>query len=218
MAAVSRHLGKKYVSIGNDPLLSHYDGDFFYSYTSLVTFDEPDYVSSHVVRDPRDIVVSAYHYHKTCKEEWCIEFNPDFGMTYQEKLNSFQKEEGMVFEMTHYTKVVLDIMNGWNYSDPKCLELKYRELIKDPDQTFSRLFTHWGIPADQLHECIEISRKYHMTKLTGRKVGEIQIGSHMRSGLPGQWKSEFSSEHKKVFKALYPGLLVKLGFEKDDNW
>lgn len=217
-SAISRHLGKKYITIGNDPLLSHYDADVLYSYTSVVSFDEPDYVSSHVIRDPRDIVVSAYHYHQYCKEDWCIEPNSEFGMTYQEKLKSFPKEEGMIFEMTHYTKVVLDIMFNWNYSDPKCREMKYENLIANPDEEFAALFKHWKIADDKIDECVEISRKFHMTKLSGRNVGEVQFGSHMRSGKPGQWKDEFSPSHKKFFKETFAGLLVRTGYEKDDNW
>jgi hypothetical protein len=218
MSAVARHLGKKSVTIGNDPFLTHYTGDFFYSYTSLVTFDEPNYVSSHLIRDPRDMVVSAYYYHQWCKEEWCITFNPEFGMTYQEKLKSFPKEEGMLFEMTHLTKTILGIIDQWNYFDSRCLEMKYEDLISDSDKGFSALFKHWGVPPEEMDVCLEAARRFHMTQQTGRKVGDVQFGSHMRSGKPGQWKDEFSSAHKEYFKSNFGGLLVKLGYEKNDNW
>lgn len=218
-AAIARKYGKNYVSIGNDPYLTHYpDGDFLYSYTSLVVFDTPNYISSHLVRDPRDIIVSAYYYHQYCKEDWCVAPNSDFGMTYQEKLKTFPKEEGILFEMMHYTKVVLDIMAQWNYTDPKCLEMHYEDLIADSDKEFAKLFKHWGIGSEDIDDCLEIARRYHMTSLTGRKVGELQYGSHMRSGKPGQWKDEFTEELKSCFKSVFGNLLVKLGYEKDNKW
>jgi sulfotransferase 6B1 len=39
-----------------------------------------------------------------------------------------------------------------------------------------------------------------------------------RSGKTGEWKKYFTAEHKKIFKDVAGELLVKLGYEKDDNW
>ena len=39
-----------------------------------------------------------------------------------------------------------------------------------------------------------------------------------RSGKTGEWKKHFTGEHKKLFKDVAGDLLVKLGYEKDNNW
>jgi hypothetical protein len=39
-----------------------------------------------------------------------------------------------------------------------------------------------------------------------------------RSGKTGEWKKHFTDEHKKIFKEVAGDLLVKLGYEKDNNW
>jgi sulfotransferase 6B1 len=39
-----------------------------------------------------------------------------------------------------------------------------------------------------------------------------------RSGKTGEWKKHFTDEHKKIFKEVAGDLLIKLGYEKDNNW
>jgi len=39
-----------------------------------------------------------------------------------------------------------------------------------------------------------------------------------RSGKTGEWRKYFTDEHKRIFKDVAGGLLVKLGYEKDNNW
>ncbi len=39
-----------------------------------------------------------------------------------------------------------------------------------------------------------------------------------RSGKTGEWKKSFSPEHKKIFKDVAGDLLIRLGYEKDNDW
>ena len=39
-----------------------------------------------------------------------------------------------------------------------------------------------------------------------------------RSGKTGVWKKYFTDEHKKIFKDVAGDLLIKLGYEKDNDW
>ena len=39
-----------------------------------------------------------------------------------------------------------------------------------------------------------------------------------RSGKTGEWKKYFTDEHKKIFKDIAGDLLIKLGYEKDNDW
>jgi hypothetical protein len=38
------------------------------------------------------------------------------------------------------------------------------------------------------------------------------------SGKTGKWKKHFTDEHKKIFKDMAGDLLVKLGYEKNNDW
>jgi hypothetical protein len=39
-----------------------------------------------------------------------------------------------------------------------------------------------------------------------------------RSGKTGAWHEYFSEEHKKLFKDVAGDLLVRLGYEKNNDW
>jgi hypothetical protein len=39
-----------------------------------------------------------------------------------------------------------------------------------------------------------------------------------RSGKTGEWKKHFTEEHKKIFKDVAGDLLIKLGYEKNNDW
>jgi len=39
-----------------------------------------------------------------------------------------------------------------------------------------------------------------------------------RSGKTGEWRKYFTEEHKKVFKEMAGDLLIRLGYEKDNDW
>jgi hypothetical protein len=39
-----------------------------------------------------------------------------------------------------------------------------------------------------------------------------------RSGKTGEWQKHFTDEHKKIFKSIAGDLLIRLGYEKDNDW
>jgi hypothetical protein len=39
-----------------------------------------------------------------------------------------------------------------------------------------------------------------------------------RSGKTGEWEKHFTKEHKKIFKDVAGDLLIRLGYEKDNDW
>jgi len=39
-----------------------------------------------------------------------------------------------------------------------------------------------------------------------------------RSGKTGGWKQHFTDKHKKLFKEVAGDLLVRLGYEKNNDW
>ena len=39
-----------------------------------------------------------------------------------------------------------------------------------------------------------------------------------RSGKVGEWQAHFTNEHKALFKKVTGDLLIRLGYEKDNDW
>lgn len=55
-------------------------------------------------------------------------------------------------------------------------------------------------------------------KTKGRLPGQEKQNHHYRKGISGDWKNHFTEKHKKYFKENYNDLLIKLGYEENENW
>ena len=80
---ISKRYGLKYQKCVQEELKE--DTDIWLQEHSKVIFENlPAYVGSHMIRDPRDITISAYFYHLWCHEEWCHIKKEEYGgMSYQ---------------------------------------------------------------------------------------------------------------------------------------
>ena len=94
----------------------------------------------HVVRDPRDVLVSAYfsHLHSHPTENW-PELTP-----HRNRLQSLSKEEGLFCEMDFSAEEFEDMYN-WDYERDDVLELKMEELTADPPNQFLRIMDFLGM-------------------------------------------------------------------------
>lgn len=174
---------------------------------------------SHIVRDPRDIAVSAYRYHLWTDEPWVNTPRDDLnGRTYQEHLNSLSESDGLLVEIERSCRDVVTNMRVWNYDRPDFLELRYEDLIQDEDACFERLFAHYGFSQAAIASSVQIARHHSFAAKTGRAIGDVAGGSHLRSGKPGQWRAEFRPEHVASMKRLANDVLIRLGYESDDDW
>lgn len=84
----------------------------------------------HVIRDPRDIVVSAYfsHLHTHSVDRW-----PSL-LVHRERLQKASKEEGLFLEM-EFRKAEFEDLYNWDYCQPNVLEIKMEDVIKSPYET-----------------------------------------------------------------------------------
>jgi hypothetical protein len=194
------------------------DTNIFLQHNSEINLLEiPLYVGSHIIRDPRDMIISGYFYHLWCSEEWVHRKKPRFNnRSYQEVLNSLSKEEGIAMEISR-CKRAINNMVSWDYFNPNIVEIKLEDL-NDEKGVFTKIFQKYGFDEEQLEKALSIVERLGFEKIAGRKKGEEDQKSHFRKGVSGDWKNYFTPEHKKLFKEMYPEAVVKLGYEKDDNW
>jgi sulfotransferase family protein len=98
------------------------------------------YRGFHVVRDPRDLVVSAYfsHKHSHPTTDW-----PELP-AHRERLGKLSKEEGL-FEEMRFNAHVLEELYDWDYSQPHVLELRQEEFTPDPYRSFLEVFGFLGV-------------------------------------------------------------------------
>jgi hypothetical protein len=189
--------------------------DLWMSYdVPLPKLDRP-YVGSHMIRDPRDIIVSGYFYHIWCNESWCLAPNKKYGgISYQEFLKSISKEEGIIAEIRN-CGFVFGNMLKWDYNNPNILEIKYEDIILNQEAGFRRIFEKYGFVGDQIEDALKFAMSMSFTRRSGRPLGAVKEKSHLRSGLPGDWKNHFTDSHINEFKKIYPKILGRLGYSWD---
>ena len=104
-----------------------------------------DYKGFHIIRDPRDILVSAYYSHRfshSTKGWKSLE-------KHRKELNKVSKDEGLFIEMEFETsKKVFKDMYNWDYSLPNVPEIKMEDLIQRPYQIIPQIFEFLGIVSE----------------------------------------------------------------------
>ena len=190
-----------------------------------------------IIRDPRDVIVSGFLYHQRCSEKWCI--NSDFsnpshpfpqvpwpldgldlatkesyvasldGLSYQEKIRSLDREEGLIFEMDGFAKITIEEMISWEQQD-SVLTIKMEDLIGDFDGQFEKIFRWLEIEDEYIASCLEIAVAHDMNRM-----GDEQIASnpHISTGKLRKWEEYFTPNVSKAYQERFADAHKKLGYE-----
>jgi hypothetical protein len=170
----------------------------------------------HLIRDPRDVIISAMHYHSSASENWLHRPRKVFrGLSYQDKLKSLPDDRArFVFEMRHTSRRVIHAMHHWDYEQPNSLECRYEDLIEDVEGLkFTEVMLHLGF---EQRESVLGRNIFRKNSLFGKK--KRPNDTHIRSGARRQWESVFNRQSAKEFIQEFGDVLVKLGYEPDDSW
>lgn len=170
----------------------------------------------HVIRDPRDVIISAMHYHRKAKESWLhLPRKGLGGLTYQQKLNRLPDDRARyLFEMERTSRRVIRDMQKWDYTRTNSLECKYEDMIADVGmELVSEVLRHLGFEAGELEACRQIFWK---NSLFGELRGSQSV--HIRSGALRQWPGTFDESLAAAFLEQFPDALVQLGYEPDNSW
>ena len=194
-------------------ILFNYDSDFR-DHAHLL--DRDDVRILHLIRDPRDVLISAMHYHKKSAESWLHTPVPGYNnVTYQRRLRELPTRlEQYVFEMEHSTAGTLRGVLGWQYGRANCFEARYEGLRQDTDLAYwTRIADFLGFDEAERQSC---RRRFWQNSLFG---GLQRLGNkHVRSGDVAQWKHEFNRELAYAFLDRFPTVLQSLGYEPDNQW
>ena len=167
---------------------------------------------SHLIRDPRDLVVSGYEYHLITAEPWTQRPDPAFGgHSYQAYLRSLSEHEGLKAEIEWIAAGTAAAMREWDYDQPEFLELRYEDAFADERGTFERLFRWYGLSDQATASALQA-----VDRLSLKRGGAMP--DHARSGMPGEWRSRLAPDHIDRFKELTGDLVVRLGYETGPEW
>ena len=170
----------------------------------------PAFVPYFIFRDPRDVVVSHVFY--------VTEMEPDHvHHAYYQSLPDFDARlKASILGRPDVNVEFPDIAGrfapylGW-LDQPSVMKIHFEDLIHERAGTLNRIIDHFlaRVPLqadrDLLLESLESSINPSKSPT-------------FRSGKTGEWKKYFTQEHKQIFKGVAGELLIKLGYEKDNDW
>ena len=172
---------------------------------------QPYRVNYFIYRDPRDMLVSQVFFATDMNEEHGMHAYyrslSDFGERLKVAITGIDQDGlSMVSVKQRYATVF-----EW-LEQPHVMCIRFEDLIHNRDATLEAMLDE----VESIGYKIPTEREKALSIL----VEAIQPKkSHtFRSGKTGGWREHFTSEHKNLFKDVAGDLLVKLGYEKNNDW
>jgi hypothetical protein len=170
------------------------------------------------VRDPRDLVVSGYFYHRRGAEPWfrCADPTPEYwlaingavphgmqpGHSLADHLGSLSIENGLIAEI-QFRRHHFESLRKWQ-SDSRIRLYRYEDIIGNEARVFREIF-----------EFYELSRIEGLlgTWLAARfAAGRRRGDRHIRNPAPRQWKQYFTPAVREYFDSRYADIPELLGY------
>lgn len=172
----------------------------------------------YIVRDPRDVVVSAYHYAiklGVVSETYPIdEFVPalldgsfESGLLVNPRWGSWYDNVASWLAMQHNRKLLL---------------LRYEDMLDDPQRELVRVADFLGLEAtpERLARAIRLSSADHMRELEKMQAAEWSLTkdtrpdmAFVRKARAGTWRSELPPRAVSEIEAAWGSLMRTLGYE-----
>jgi hypothetical protein len=170
----------------------------------------PAFVPYFIFRDPRDVVVSHVFYVSEMEARHVhhdhYQSLPDF----DSRLNvSILGRTDTDVEFPNIADRFAPYLNWLDH--PEVLAIHFEDLILDRASALTRIMDHFLARAS-----LRTPRELILNSLE-TAINPIKSPT-FRSGKTGEWKKHFTDEHKKIFKDVAGDLLVKLGYEKNNDW
>lgn len=176
-----------------------------------------------VVRDPRDLLVSGYHYHRRAAEHWCTLPDPKAvdwaivngavpqGLGRSESLSAYLRrvpaEQGLLAEL-ELRRPHFESMRAWPGDDERVRVLRYEDIIGHEAAAFGEALAFLG-----LSWLARLAGRYYARRYSAKARGGKQ--GHIRDPRAQQWREQFTPAVHAAFMDRYSDLLERYGYSPD---
>lgn len=186
------------------------------------------------LRDPRDLVVSGYHYHRRGAEPWTEIQDPtpsdwEFangclpdglqgsGRSFAALLQELPEEEGLLAEL-QFRRRHFESMARWPREHARVRTFRYEEILGNEVAVFRDLFAFYELPWPQRRLGAWFARRHALPSAARAQPAPDPGASaggkdpHVRDPKAGQWRALFTPRVRRAFDAEYAGLVRDLGY------
>lgn len=175
-----------------------------------------------IVRDPRDVAVSAFYYFRPGAKYPLIRkvFRK---LRMVEMYFTFFQPQGkwyrtLIDSMIQGTTELPWMETPWNlhaegHLASDALLVKYEDLLEDPHQESGRILRYLGLTRDPeaVAEAIRV-QSFEVKKRTHKKAGDRRREFFLRSGSTGEWKKVLKRRHAGQIEEAFAETMKKLGY------
>jgi hypothetical protein len=172
---------------------------------------QPGRVNYFIYRDPRDLLVSQVFFATDMHEEHGMhEFYkslPDFGERLKVAITGIDRDGLKMVSVRQRYKGVFEWLE-----QPHVMCLRFEDLVDERDATLNAMLdevekTGYKIPTPRAEALETLVQSIQPKK-----------SQTFRSGKTGGWCEHFTEEHKSLLKDVAGDLLIRLGYEENNNW
>ncbi len=172
---------------------------------------QPNRVNYFIYRDPRDTLVSQVFFATDMHEEHGMhEYYvslPDFGARLKVAITGIDRDGLYMVSVKQRYEGVFQWLE-----QKRAMCVRFEDLINNRDATLHAMLDE----VEKTGYKISMPREKALSILA--EAIQPKKSHTFRSGKTGGWRQHFTEEHKKLFKEVAGDLLVKLGYEKNNDW
>ncbi|MEW5870907.1 MAG: hypothetical protein AB1894_16660 [Chloroflexota bacterium] len=189
---------------------------------ALAYLCQPGFAAFFILRDPRDVAVSHVHYvAEMAPNHIHHRYYQEALHTFDERLQAsiagvsqaaFQQKYGADTQaLLPHIRERFEPYLGW-LEQPGVLALRYEIFSSDRQAALASVFDH----AVRRGFVCRLDLQAALEALS--KSIDPQRSPTFRSGKTGGWRAVFTPAHKALFKEICGDLLIRLGYETNQDW
>lgn len=164
-----------------------------------------------VIRDLRDTLVSLYFSVNVSHVDLP---DPEL-IRLRDHIRTLSRDDGLRLLMHEALPRIAAIQLSWSGGDAPLV--RYCELVSDPEGAFGRLLRMWAIRPTS-RQLRSVVRVLSFEAQSGRIRGVEDVSSHLRKGMPGDWRNHLHGDVLAEFKEIYDEVLIETGYEASRDW
>lgn len=190
----------------------------------------------HIIRDGRDVAVSAVHHVWNRPDRGGKELNSEFTakrdryrtgeIDPEADAESIFPPDFLENAAQRWATITREtVAEGKRLLGEGYMEIRYEDMLDDAGAELTRAFTLLGADTSPeiVDRCAERTSFERMSRgRSGRRKartrGSEDSSSFFRKGVAGDWKNAFTSADREIYKRVAGDLLIDLGYESGLDW